>query len=251
MKHPFGVVLFVVTTLSFFSFNALAQSASREDLLQQIEAKRAELQSLEKRFLAPSEEDRAAYAEFLRQPDTGLIRLLPREVYESETYQSNKKTVTVRGGGSYYSFTRHTHEYGNCTDIGLERDHLLVGFAGADFGMAIKLGDVPLEEITLEHPSARFMSSYNAPSREPEARAEQRRFASGTTIDGLTYKNNLPVELKATYLLRSINYSEADVLVALRVVSKDADGSITIAWKLLKKYAKPELARTTESAIGD
>ena len=61
---------------------ALAQSASREDLQKELEAKRAELQKLEDQFLAPSDEDRTAFAELLKQPDTGLIRLLPREVYD-------------------------------------------------------------------------------------------------------------------------------------------------------------------------
>jgi hypothetical protein len=32
-----------------------------------------------------------------------------------------------------------------------------------------------------------------------------------------------------------------DVLVAFRVVRKDADESVTIAWKLLKKYPEPKL----------
>jgi hypothetical protein len=47
----------------------------------------------------------------------------------------------------------------------------------------------------------------------------------------------------ATYILRSIDYSESDVLVAFRVVRRDTDGSVIIAWKLLRKYAVPQLAR--------
>ena len=52
------------------------------------------------------------------------------------------------------------------------------------------------------------------------------------------------MELNATYLLRSISYSRADILVALQVVRKDSDGSMIIAWKLLKSFATPEVART-------
>jgi hypothetical protein len=120
------------------------------------------LQALERLFLGPSEEDRAAYAEFLRQPDTGLIRLLPREVYESEVYKKNNKTLTIRGGGAYYSFTRLTHEYGYGSDIQLESGDLSVGFAGANYGMLTTLGDVPLDEITIEHPSVRFIGIQRA-----------------------------------------------------------------------------------------
>ena len=70
MKRIFIAALFL--TLSIAAINGFAQSASREDVLKELQAKRAELQRLEKQFLAPSEEDRAAYAEFLSRPDTDL-----------------------------------------------------------------------------------------------------------------------------------------------------------------------------------
>src|ERR1700757_5070992 len=104
--------------ITICAFAAFSQAGSRTDLLKDIETKRAELANLEKQFLAPSDEDRATYAEFLTQPETGLIRLLPREVYDK--YVNKKAGLTVRGGGAYYSFTLKTHEYGNATDIGLE-----------------------------------------------------------------------------------------------------------------------------------
>jgi hypothetical protein len=108
--------------------------------------------------------------------------------------------------------------------------------------------DGPVDAITLDHPSVRFLSAYSAATEEPQARLEQRRFGKGTTIDGLLVKESLPVEINATYVLRSINYSESDVLVAFKVIAKDPDGSVTLLWKLLKKYSKPELARTNQAS---
>jgi hypothetical protein len=242
MKRIISAALFTIT-LSILCANAFAQSPAREDVLKEIAAKRAELQALEDQFLAPAREDRAAYAEFLRQPDTGLIRLLPRDVYESEVYKKNRKTLTIRGGGAYYSFTRLTHEYGYGDDIGLDHGILYVGFAGADYGMLTDLGDFPLEDIVLEHPSVSFLAEYSVPTAEPQARLEYRRFETGTKIDNVLYKSRLPAVVGSTYLLRSIGYNTSDVIVALRVVRKDDDGSIIIAWKLLKKNPKPRLAR--------
>src|SRR6266496_3595903 len=95
-----SVTLFAILVTLVFSLNAFAQSKSREEIQKKIETARADLASLEKQFLAPSEADRAAFAEFLRQPNTGLIRLLPREIYDSEVYRKNKKTITMRGGGA-------------------------------------------------------------------------------------------------------------------------------------------------------
>src|SRR5437870_415951 len=130
MKIFFIAELFHTTTLSLVAINGFAQCTPREDVLKEIQAKRADLQRLEKEFLAPSEEDRAAYAEFLSLPDTGLIRLLPREVYDSEVYKKNNKTLTMRGAGAYYSFARLTHEYGYGSDLELQGGYFSVGFAG-------------------------------------------------------------------------------------------------------------------------
>ena len=230
-----------IAILVVFSINALAQSESREDLLKQIEAKHAELQKLEKQLLAPSQEDVDAYAEFLKQPNTGLTRLLSREIYDSSAHP--EKRMTIHGGGSYFSFTLLTHGYGWGTQIGLEQNELNVSFAGADYGMIANLGDVPLEAITFEHPTIRFLASYVPPEEEPRARSEYRRFATGETIDGTIYKTRAQARLNKTYILRGIHYSDSDVLVAFRIIRKDNDDSVIILWRLLKKYPKPELAR--------
>ena len=238
MKRILSATLFVAV-LGSIPINAFAQSESRDDLIKQIESKRAELSVLEKKLLSPSEEDRTAYAGFTGQHDKGLIRLLPREVYDKET------TLTIRGGGSYYSFVNLTHAYGRGSDIGLEQGFLKVGFAGANYGMLINIGDVPLEEVNTEHPSVKFLSAYDTVLEEPQARLEQRRFGSGTKIDGVMYSQRVRAQVKTTYIVRSINYSDSDVLVAFRVIRKDTDGSLIIAWKMLKEYPVPDLARNT------
>jgi hypothetical protein len=248
MKRIFAATL-CMATLSIISINVVAQSESRDEVLKQIETKRAELSALEIKFLSPSAGDRAAYADFLKQSDTGLIRLLPREVYESETYKNNKQTITMRGGGAYYSFSLRTHEYGNGTDIGLEGGQLRTGFAGFNFGIMTNLGNVPFDEISFDHPFAHFVSTYSAPLTEPEIRSEQQRFGRVATVGETIYRNGLPVEVNATYLVRSINYSaKENVLVVFSVVRKDTDGSIIIVWKILKKYPQPEVARNRETA---
>lgn len=205
---------------------------------------------LKKGLLAPSAQDRMDHAAFLKGSNTGLIRLLPYD-------RANEKLI--RGGGAYYSFHYISHEYGRGSDIELVRpvifasgsapkkwlegihDWLAVGFGGADYGMITNLGDVPLDEITAKDPRARFLVKYEPPRSEPDARCEARRFVIGETIDGLFYKKTAPVEVGATYLLRSIVYDESDVLVALRVARQDNDGSVIIAWKLLKDFRSRKL----------
>ena len=237
MKKIFAATLLITTC----SLTLLAQSASRDDLLKDIEAKRAELAKLQEQFLAPSAEDRATYAEFLSQADSGLIRLLPRERYDGSG--ERKAKLDINGGGAYYSFARLTHEYGQGQDIGLEQGYLKTGFGGADYGMLTKLDGARLEDLSTELPGVLFLAKYSAVGNEPDARLEQTRFGGGAVIDGITYKERVPVEVGATYLLRSIQFARADVLVGFRVVRQDADGSLIIAWKLLQKYPTPKLAR--------
>src|SRR6185503_2364467 len=102
--------------------------------------------------MEPSDEDRAAYADFLKQTDTGLMRILPRETYGYDV-------VGMRGGGAYYSFTKRNHEYSNTSDISLEQGQLQSGFAGANYGMLTTLGDVPLENVSLEIGAAQILAS--------------------------------------------------------------------------------------------
>jgi hypothetical protein len=216
-----------------------AQSVDRAALENEIRALVGELKDTEQQFLAPSARDRAKYAEFLAQPDTGLIRLLPREVFQDK--------LTIQGGGAYYSFARLTHEYGYGSDIELQQNQFSVGFAGADFGFLTRLGKVAIEEVTLGHPAALFLSTFAAPTTEPGARDQQKRASAGFDVNGFTYQNRVKFKMKNSYLLRSIGYSVSDLLVAFRIVSQDDDGSVVIVWKILKKFPVPQFTVTQAS----
>jgi len=212
---------------------AITQPPARSVLENQIHQMLTQLKQTEQEFLAPSDRDTAKYAEFLTQPDTGLIRLLPREVFQDE--------LTINGGAAYYSFARLTHEYGFGSDIELQQNHFSVGFAGADFGFLTRLGKVSIEEVTLDHPAAQFLLTFAAPTTEPAARDQQRRASAGFDVNGFSYQNRVKVRAKNSYLLRSISYGASDLLVAFRIVSQDDDGSVVIVWKILKKFPSPQL----------
>jgi len=246
MKRIFAATL-ILAGLSIISSSAFAQSESRDDLIKQVETKRAELAVLEKQILEPSEQDRLAYSEFLQQPKTGIVRLLPGEKYDAETYKDVKKpTMTIRGGGAYYSFSENSHDYntpGGSPEISLQRGQFGIGFAGGDYGALTSLGDVPLEQITIEHPAARFLAEYSVPKQLTDARSEAQRFHQGVPLDGATYKSRVSAVVNSTYLLRSMNWDRSNVLVVFRVVRQDTDGSVIIVWKLLKNYERPKVAQ--------
>jgi hypothetical protein len=244
-----------LSLLLLSSFSVLAQTQSREDLLKQIqtkrneiEARRADIAKLQKGILLPSAEDQKRYEEFLKEPDTGLIRLLPREKYD-ETNPEAPSGIPLRGGGAYYSFSSRSQEYGQGSDLSLQQNELSVGFAGADYGLLTSLGDVPLDQITLQTSTVKILAAYTPPTEERLARLEYRKISQGTELDGATFKNRLPLRADTTFLLRSVNYSYSsgsggsDVLVAFRVVRIDCDGSAVILWKMLKQYPAPQFVR--------
>ena len=214
---------------------ALAQAMSHAEAAREFEKLKSRLAELEKPLLAVAPDDQAKFADFLREADTGLIRLLPREKYDGR--------LEIRGGGAYYSFVRKTHEYGYGSDIQLSQNEFGVGFAGMDFGYLLKLGDVPLELLTAEHPAVAALQAYQPKRTEAEIRAENRHAYQGVPFGGFTGKRRVPANVDTTYLLRSVCIDNSDVLVALRTLRLDSDASMILLWKILHHFPKPTAVR--------
>ena len=224
-----------------FSGYVLAQTNKREDVHKKIADLRSNLNKAEEEFLSPTPEDLAKYAEFLKQPNTGLIRILPRETYDKPS------ELTIRGGGSYYSFSKLTHEYTNGSDIELQQNNFSVGFAGACYGFIAKLDDISLLDITTDNTVASVMASYEPATVLSKARIEQHRVNEGFEINGIRFRNQVDAVVGNTYLLRSVYYDTSDLLVCFQVVRQDTDGSMILTWKLLKKFDTPKLIRDSEN----
>jgi hypothetical protein len=197
---------------------------------------------MQKGPLAPSVEDRTAYASFLKNSGTGLVRLLPPPT------PADKQTTTPKfsGGGQRYSFSFLSHNY--LADVALTFEVVCQGGGGpskcqyprklsaGSYGMLTNLGDVALDQISVKDPRAAFLLAYKPPREGSKVRCEWLEFSKGVTTNGQLYKNGLPIQVNSTYLLRSTDRWFSDVLVAFRVVREDVDGSVTLAWKLLKEF---------------
>jgi hypothetical protein len=226
----------------------IAQSQDRSKTLAEIASLKKQLNEKEKLFLSPSAEDKAAFADFLKQSNTGLIRLMLKGIYDDK--------LSMRGGGAYYSFTLLTHEYGPGTDINLEPfnsnsyipppvlDHIFNAGSPGCHGLIAQLGEVPLDQVTLEHKGAKFLVTYVPPSASPRPGEEIRRANTGIEQSGYVYKRNAPAITNHSYVLRSICYGRSDALVGFRIVRKEIDGSVVILWKRLKQFPKPERLQT-------
>jgi hypothetical protein len=220
----------VIVSIFLFVSIADAQQLTREQKLQKIDELNSQIKLLENDVISPDVKD-------LRQAQKegfNVVRIMPRERYDHK--------LTVRGGGSYYSFTTGSHDYGRIAQVGLEQNNLKVGFAGADYGFIADLGEIPLSDVTEETAEVSFLINYKPPTNEPDVRIEQRK-ADRYEANGLTYKTYMPAVVAHSYILRAISFGSADVLVAFKVHRKDADGSLIIFWKMIKIFEKPLLAR--------
>ena len=209
--------------------------------------KKPKLSKDAKAALAPPDDLKLAYKDFLKQKDTGLIRLLSRkEENERMMVSADNPTAYIpfRDGGASYSFS--ARNYGDefvASELLLETissdPPRKTFYLTAYLGFITNLGDAALEDVTVDRKEARFLVDLIAPNRESALREYQRMSSSGFEKNAVFYSRWSPAENNTTYLARTIQYESADLLVAFRTVREEPDGSFVILWKILKKNPAP------------
>lgn len=219
----------------------------------------------ELKVVAPDSDLRNKFADFLRREDTGLFKFVvdygcarnDKIVAATE----NCLKFTMPGAGNSYSFRTNNYRIRRLADL---------TFTGKSFyvtgilthGILVNIGDVPLENITLQTAGTKFLSEFQPVSDLEKAVEIERELISGIKKDGFLYSRALSAVENTTYLLRSIAYNgkilravrgityneldfdkRKDVIIAFRVVRRDEDGSVTILWKELLEKDAPKLKR--------
>jgi hypothetical protein len=175
----------------------------------------------------------------------GLFKLL-----SSNAVDANRAIINTPGDFRYYSMFRRTHEYGFGNEIALERGNVKTGFAGLDYGFFLALGEVDIDRFVdlstatptwLDNkltPAWKFFVDHTPPSITAEVRAQQRK-SRRMLIENVAFGDAAAVIDGNVLLLRSVQYNDSDTLSALRIERSVEDGSVILAWKLLKKYPVP------------
>ncbi|HEX8423042.1 MAG TPA: hypothetical protein VF634_06505 [Pyrinomonadaceae bacterium] len=210
-----------------------------------------------KRRLYPSAEERDRFAAFLRQPRSGLARLLPQSDCGNDTRVLTvgnacaEAVPPVPGGGSFYSFGSSEHQLARLADVWLKDGTFRAGVAGDALGLLTVLGDVPLESVTPQTAQAAYLAQFAPPTTVADAQRHYARSNAGFHVEGRAYGSAAQVKPDTTYVLRSIMYGAdgplgkkrkaTDVLVSFRVVSRAEDGSVTLLWRELLRSKPPKL----------
>jgi hypothetical protein len=195
--------------------------------------------------------DRTSIAQ-AEQSGVHVFKLLPRGMFKSDkftAYEDEENPLGIREGGSYYSFSTGAHSYNRIPQIGYEGGLIMAGgFYGANYGFIRDLGAGSLSNVSLELGVPKFLVDYKPPVLHDEIRVEQRRSHKYET-DGGVFIASVPAAVGHVYVLRSINFGEADILVAFRVEQMEKDGSLTIGWKKIKEFDVPKLLFQTDEAL--
>jgi len=232
-----------------------------------------------KAMLAPNAEDAAKYKDFLRQKNTGLFRLFP----DFDCHQE-KNVIRVDGNcanlvpGSWnYSFRQKNYSDIDFWDVRFKDENLISkGFLSQ--GMLVRLGNVPLENVSTASGGIKFLLEFKPGTLLEEAKKQFAQIEKGIEADGYKYTNSIKADENTTYAMRVVAYRDKinnrglsdkitsgdfkyfylnsndkriDLTVAFRVVRRDADGSITILWKELNRREAPKIVFAKNEKLSD
>jgi hypothetical protein len=218
-------------------------------------------------LVAPAAEDAATYSDFLRQPDTGLIRLLSDEGCQENASLTVASDFCIQYknvfGGSAYSFRTENYTLGRFADV-VYKDGSLYAIGKLTLGFLVDLGETgALGNVSAETPGAKFVFDFLPPENLPQIEAAFERFRKGVKEGGFQYQRFYSLQENHTYVLRSVAYRKReqreknkaiyddlsnderkDVIIAFQVVRfPDAKkSSVTLLWKVLQSRETAKIA---------
>jgi hypothetical protein len=216
----------------------------------------------EKRLL-PNPADLAKYSDFLHQPKTGIFRLMNDAGCESNVYviRVDEPCKSAIPGGSFYSFREKDYTTAYLSDLRF-KDGILVSDGILSQNILVRLGDVSLENLSLESEGIKYLTEFVPEKLSSEATKQYIQIVKGVKANRHEYRKALPAHENMTYAIRVIAYrgsiyrnfrgwiynlldgdKRIDIIVGFRVIRKEADGSVTLLWKELDRKKSPKLER--------
>jgi hypothetical protein len=224
----------------------------------------------ELKAVEPRRELLESYAEFLRQPDTGLTKLISDKGCspDAKVVSASEDCLkySMPGGGSSFSFRTETYSLPRLADVtftenSFQASGILV------LGVFVKLGDVPIADVDLQTRGLKYLLDLQPDAGYSRAKAFSEQITNGVSVDGFLYRRGLYAVDNTTYALRSVAYSgkyfraaagvtynefdfdkRKDVVVIFRIVDRDTEGNVTILWKKLLEKDSPKVDWNTNDS---
>jgi len=213
--------------------------------------------------LAVSEPVRSQYAVFLKQQNTGIVKLSAESscISDTDVLVATEKCLPFKipGAGTAYSFRTESYRLPRLADLILFDGVFRTGGV-YQLVVMVELGDVAVDDVSLATKGMKYLVDL-VPVRDSDKFMEfNDATVKGFVVDDFLYRKGHPVKNNVTYALRSIAYRgrfmrgldgitydelefdrRRDVIATFRVVERDAAGNTTIVWKLLKDLEAPKL----------
>jgi hypothetical protein len=215
--------------------------------------------------ISPSAGLRKQFSAFLKQENTGLFKLVVDSgcAGNPKIVSAKEKCLkfTMPGAGNSYSFRVNNYRIRHLADLTFSGNSFQVTGV-LTHGILVNLGNVPLENVSLQTTGVKFLSEFQPEVDFEKAEEINRVLVAGIKKEGFLYSRALFAVENATYVLRSIAYNgkvmrsvrgipyneldfdnRKDITIAFRVVRSDSDGSLTILWKELSKKDSPKIRK--------
>ena len=215
----------------------------------------------QKKLLQPRNEDLLAHARLLEQDNAGIFRLLPDLGCEDNSLVIKADEICLNAvpESSFYSFREKEYVPEILADIRLKNNHLISSGLLSQ-GIIVQLGDVPVENISLNSEGMKFINEYVPQTINKEAHKQFVQMVRGVKSDRYIYRKIVPAIENMTYALRTIAYKGSvyrtfrgfrfnllegdkriDQTLAFRIVRREQDGALTLVWRELERREAPRI----------
>lgn len=224
----------------------------------------AEIYEQARKKMAPTTEEKRIFADFLKQPHTGIVRLgttvnckyiLDVTKPDQECYNQY-----IPGSALAFSFRRADYSHYAYSDLKRVNDDFVLPGTFV-LGLIATLGDVPIESISDKNDLVMDLAAFSPASDIDEVAGQDFEIGKGLKLGDLTYRKSVPICEHTTYLLRSVAYrakflnlpksdskrgsldedERSDVIVVFRILSKGPDDSYLLLWREIARRLSPLL----------
>lgn len=255
---------------SIGEYNRRVNNSARSAALQTIGNIYRKPTKEESKLLSTNKEDLKKYAQFLRQDDTGLTKLMLDRGCAEYTSVLNVSqeclSYTMPGAGSSFSFRTENYRIRRLSDLTYRED----GFYSPGIlshAILVNIGDFPLQQVTLQTNGLKFLTEFETFTDFEKAREIDKQINDGIENGGFFYSRRVEAVDNTTYVLRVIAYrgsyyravegfvydeldfdERRDVTVVFRLVRREPE-SVTILWKILSNQKSPAIKKPSDKLL--
>jgi hypothetical protein len=214
--------------------------------------------------LAPTADEKRIYVDFLKQSNTGIIRIAATVncKYILDVTQPDQECYNqyIPGSALAFSFRRADYSHNAYSDLKRVNDDFVLPGTFV-LGLITSIGDIPIESIGTDNVLVTDLAGFSPASEINEVAGQDFEIIRGLKIGDLIYRKTVPIREHTTYLLRSVAYrakflnlpkseskrgsldedERSDVTVVFRIVRKGADDTYLLLWREVARIPSPLL----------